>query len=72
MSYSVLFYRAELESIAENHKEVQNRGKPSDENCPRVDLVSWSKKQFIAEHVQVGLHIKEGLEGVPELNRKLD
>lgn len=39
MSYSVLFYRAELESIAENHKEVQNRGKPSDENCPRVDLV---------------------------------
>lgn len=30
------------------------------------------KKQFFPEYVQVGLCIKEGVEGVPELNKKLD
>ena len=30
------------------------------------------KKQFFPEYVQVGLRIKEGVEGVPELNKKPD
>lgn len=30
------------------------------------------KKQFFPEYVQVGLRIKEDVEGVPELNKKLD
>lgn len=72
MRYSVLFYGAELESSIASHEEIQNRWKLSDENYPWVDQVSWSKKQFIPEHVPVKLHIKEGVEGAPELSRKLD
>lgn len=34
MSYSVLFYGAELESSVASHEEVQNKEKPSDENYP--------------------------------------
>lgn len=71
MSYSVLLYI--LESIAEKLlKEVQNRRTSSAENCQRADLVSQSRKQFLPEDVWVELHIKEGVEGIPELSRKLD
>lgn len=57
----VLCSRIRKYSVA-SHEEVQNKEKPSDENYPWGDQVSWSKKQFILEHVQVKLYIKTGIE----------